>query len=66
MFERGFKTWCEKYSAEVREDLKIAKDAPLNARALAAKLGVRVWTPHEVPGLSSETLDVLLRKVAVQ
>lgn len=61
MFERGFKTWCEKYSAEIRVGLKIAKDAPLNARALATKLGVRVWTPDDVRGLSSGTLDVLLR-----
>ena len=61
MFERGFKTWCEKYSAEVRVDLGIAKDAPLNARALAARLGVRVWTPNDVLGLSSDTLNVLLR-----
>ena len=42
-------------------DLGIAKDAPLNARALAARLGVRVWTPNDVRGLSSDTLNVLLR-----
>lgn len=61
MFERGFKTWCEKYSTEKRKELGLAKDAPLDARALAKNLGVRLWTPREVPGLSSATLDILLR-----
>jgi Zn-dependent peptidase ImmA (M78 family) len=61
VFERGFKTWCEKYAADVRSKLGVRKDAPLDTRALAKLLSVRVWTPHDVPGLNSETLDVLLR-----
>ncbi len=65
MFERGFKTWCEKYSAEVRNKLSVRKDAPLDTRALAKLLGVRVWTPHDVPGLNSEALNVLLRNDGV-
>jgi len=28
---------------------------------MAKMVGVRVWTPHDVPGLNSEALDVLLR-----
>ncbi len=65
MFERGFKTWCEKYSAEKRKALGLSPDAPLDTRALAKHLGVRVWTPAEVPGLDPSTLDVLLRNDGV-
>lgn len=61
MFERGFKTWCEKYSTDKRLALGLSASAPLDTLALAKHLGVRVWTPHEVPGLSPESLSVLLR-----
>jgi Zn-dependent peptidase ImmA (M78 family) len=61
VFERGFKAWCERYSVEKRKVLGLAANAPLDARALAAHLGVRVWTPHDVPGLTTEALAVLLR-----
>lgn len=61
MFERGYKTWCEKYSTAIRIELGLAADAPLDARALAKHLGIRVWSPRDVPGLSEETLSVLLR-----
>ena len=61
MFERGFKTWCEKYSTEIRKTLGLLPTAPLDTRAFAVHLGVRVWTPHDVPGLSAESLKVLLR-----
>ncbi|MEZ0188666.1 ImmA/IrrE family metallo-endopeptidase [Ralstonia solanacearum] len=33
----------------------------MGARQLAAHLGIRVWTPDNVPGLSPETRQVLLR-----
>lgn len=61
MFDRGFKTWCEKYSTQQREALGLAPGAPLDTIALANHLGIRVWTPHDVPGLSAESLPVLLR-----
>jgi Zn-dependent peptidase ImmA (M78 family) len=61
MFERGFKAWCERYSAEVRQALGALPSAPLDARALATHLGVRVWTPHDVPGIDTANLSVLLR-----
>lgn len=61
MFERGFKTWCERYAADVRQKLGVKPTAPLDARALAAYLGVRVWAPRDIAGLSEETLSVLLR-----
>ena len=65
MFERGFKTWCERYASQCRAVLKIPLSGPLDTRALAAHLGVRVWTPHDVPGLSSAALEVLLRNDGV-
>ena len=61
MFERGFKTWCEKYSTDKRQALGVASSAPLNAVALAKNMGIRVWTPKDVPGLSDISLSVLLR-----
>lgn len=61
MFERGFKTWCEKYSAEKRKELGLKPADPLNPHLLAKNLGIKVLTPHDIPGLSSESLGVLLR-----
>jgi Zn-dependent peptidase ImmA (M78 family) len=61
VFERGFKAWCERYSLEKRSALGLAAHAPLDARALAAHLGIRVWTPEDVPGLGPEAISVLLR-----
>lgn len=61
MFERGFKTWCEKYAASKRADLGLPAHAPLDAFELAKNLGVKVWTPRDIPGLSQESMDVLLR-----
>lgn len=61
MYERGFKTWCEKYSTDKRQVLGLAPSDPLDPRALAKHLGVRVMTPHNIPGLSEESLGVLLR-----
>jgi hypothetical protein len=61
LFERGFKTWCEKYSTNKRAELGLARNAPLDAFKLAKNLGVTVWTPHDVPGLSKESLSILLR-----
>ena len=61
MFERGFKTWCEKYATEKRAEMGQAPIDPLDPFKLADSLGIRVWTPHQVPGLSPEHLAVLLR-----
>jgi len=61
VFERGFKAWCERYSTDKRKELGLTMDAPLDSHALARNLGVRVWTPFDVPGLGAETVRVLLR-----
>lgn len=60
MFDRGFKSWCEKFSASKRAELEMDKAAPIDAHLLAKSLGIRVWTPKDVLGLSKESLDTLL------
>ena len=61
MFERGYKTWCEKYAVEKRSELGLKPTDPLDSLLLAKNLKIRVWTPHDVPGLNEETISTLLR-----
>jgi len=61
LFERGFKTWCEKYAVEKRLELGLPAHAPLDAFKLAKNLGVKVWTPRDVPNLNPEAVEILLR-----
>lgn len=57
--ERGYKSWCERFAIGIRSELKIAPEAPLSARTLAEHLGVRLITPHDIPGLLPEDLRQL-------
>ena len=61
MFARGFKTWCENASASLRSELDLQPIDPLDPRALAGHLDVVVWQAEEVPGVETQTLNVLLR-----
>lgn len=61
MFERGFKTWCERYAAEKRSELGLKPSDPLDPFKLAESLRIRVWTPHDVSGLGQSTIATLLR-----
>jgi len=61
MFERGFKSWCENVSLEIRRELKLAEHAALPTSDLASYLGVALWGVHEVVGLDPAALGVLLR-----
>ncbi len=61
MFERGFKAWCERYAAEKRSELGLKPTDPLDPFRLADNLGIRVWTPQDVPGITEDLLSVLLR-----
>lgn len=61
MFDRGYKTWCEKYSTDKRKALGIPAAGALDTRKLADSLGVIVRTPRDVPGLAEGALGVLLR-----
>lgn len=59
MFERGFKSWCEKLSLEFRAKLDLEPADPLPARALAAHLGIQVRTTAEFPALSPSSRNTL-------
>jgi Zn-dependent peptidase ImmA (M78 family) len=60
MFERGFKTWCEKLAVDVRRELKLKSHQQLDPRVLAKHLNIRVWHVEDVPDLSVESKDLLL------
>ena len=59
MFQRGFKTWCEKVSLEIRVELALGQTDPLSPDTFADYLGVRLWTPVNLPRLSPEAQKVL-------
>lgn len=59
MFERGFKTWCERLSLQHRTALKLQPTDPLDARTLANYLNVLVWFDYEVPNLNVSVLNIL-------
>jgi hypothetical protein len=58
--ERGFKTWAERTSGAIRNELSLPSHAPLDPKKLAFVLGVRLATPEEFPGLPKDTSDQLL------
>jgi Zn-dependent peptidase ImmA (M78 family) len=61
LFDRGFKTWCENYATSVRKEVGVGPSHPLDPWHLADHLDVRVWTPHQVPGLSESAKRTLLQ-----
>lgn len=60
VLERGFKTWAERTAGSLRRELGLSEYAPLAPARLAESLGVELWTPYQVPGLSQTALDQLL------
>lgn len=58
--ERGFKAWAERTSLTFRKELGLTAEDPLPLDQLAEYLGVVLWTPHNVPGITKEILDQLL------
>jgi Zn-dependent peptidase ImmA (M78 family) len=60
MFERGFKTWCEKLAVDIRRELRLKAHQQLDPRQLAKHLKIRVWHVEDVPNLSSESTRLLL------
>lgn len=56
---RGFKTWCENAAASYRRDLGVSRSAPLDPRVLAEHLGILVWSPSEIPGMTGPVLKHL-------
>jgi hypothetical protein len=59
-FVRGFKTWCENTSEQLRGRLGIALTDPLPPYQLADYLHIRIWNIGEVPGLNDEIKSYLL------
>lgn len=62
MLRRGFKSWCETTSVNYRNALGIDLDQALDPKQLASYLGILVWRPEDVPGLSEEKLRQLTVK----
>lgn len=58
-FRRGFKTEAEKISTAYRKELGLKDYEPLCAFKLAEHLKLTIWTPDQVPGLSSQHLSML-------
>lgn len=58
---RGFITKCEKTAHELRMALGLEQHAFLNPRQLAAHLGIKIWTPEEIPGMDPSVIHQLLR-----
>lgn len=61
MLKRGFKTWCENAAGGYRAELGLSEVEPLPPDRLAHHLGVKVWRPEDVPGVSASALDQLTR-----
>jgi Zn-dependent peptidase ImmA (M78 family) len=61
VFERGFKTWCERLSLQKRREFGLRAYDPLEPRKLAENLGIKVWTIDDIPDLSAEAKKTLLQ-----
>lgn len=59
-FVRGFKAQTQRIAADHRRALGLADSAPLDPRALAQHLGVKLHTPHDLPSLEPEHLQELV------
>jgi hypothetical protein len=59
MFERGFKSWCEKHAIETRKLHGLKQHERLDPYEVARRLNVTVWTEKDVPGLSAASLSLL-------
>jgi len=60
MFRRGLKKWCEDESLELRSELGVRPQDPIDLDKIAEKYKSKVIHPSEVPGLQPEDLDNLL------
>lgn len=60
MLRRGFKSWSERIAIEKRSLLGLRPADPLDPRQLATHLGIRIWTPLQVPGITQDSLHSLL------
>jgi Zn-dependent peptidase ImmA (M78 family) len=59
-FERGFKTWAERTSLTLRQELGLRPHDPMMPNPLAIYLGVRLITPESIPNLPADVRNQLL------
>lgn len=61
MLRRGFKSQCERRSAETRKSLGLKADEPLRGFDLAPLVGATVWNERDVAGLPVGNLKQLIQ-----
>ncbi|MFV0387694.1 MAG: ImmA/IrrE family metallo-endopeptidase [Pyrinomonadaceae bacterium] len=54
---RGFKTEANKISKDLRRELELAPEAPLNPWKLAENLGIPIWTLSEMKSLAPNAVN---------
>src|SRR5260370_13665865 len=59
MFVRGFKSWCEEVSIQIRRELKLGPTSPLSPLKFAEILGVRLLVPGELVDLPKDVCQRL-------
>src|SRR6266576_1818464 len=59
VFERGFKSWCERTAHDMRRALTLRPTDPLDPYKLADSLGIKVCSARDVVGLSKESAKTL-------
>ena len=59
--ERGFKSWAERTSLAFRKELGVSIEDPLKPQVVADYLEVELWTPNQVPGMTQDILNQLLK-----
>lgn len=57
--QRGFKSQCEQISRRYRKALGLALDDAMPYGLLAEHLRVRLWNPHDIPGLEEKYVHQL-------
>jgi hypothetical protein len=60
LLRHGFKAEAERTAIDYRKKLDLKPHDPLPAAMLADHLKVRILTPQDIPGITSELLNVLL------
>ncbi len=64
MFERGFKTWCEEFSIQIRREMGLSNVSPLDPLDLAKVLDVDVRRPQQLDSLPADVSERLINKHA--
>lgn len=61
-FDRGFKSWAERTSINIRREMGLVPHEVLDPLELANFLDIEVCTPSDIPGLPRDVLDQLLER----